>query len=141
LPHIYTQTSILLHRHLLKKVYDMLATLPSTQSEKNRGTYERIDGLETGLHGLVHRLSGDDTRGLELNSLALVRANGAETINGVTKSIDNSAEHALTNGHVDDGTGSLDNITLLDLSVHQISTEGLTCRYQGRQYQRYQFPS
>jgi hypothetical protein len=39
------------------------------------------------------------------------------TVNGVTESVNDSAEHALTNGDIHDGTGSLDNITLLDLSI------------------------
>ncbi len=144
----------------------MLAALPFPSTHlsllKNFGgliTYERIDGLETGLHGLVHGLSGDDAWGLELNSLSHVRLDGSLTVDGVTKSINDSAEHTVTNGDVDDGTGSLNDITLLDLSISlmlvtrncQITIKMerfssrksmvLTYRYRGRQYQHYQFPS
>lgn len=69
------------------------------------------------MHGLVHGLSGDDAWGLELDSLSLVGLDGSVTVNGVTESVNDSAEHTLTNGDVDDGTGSLHDITLLDLSI------------------------
>ena len=79
--------------------------------------HEGVDGLQTGLHGLVDGLSGDDSGGLELDSLSSVGLDGAETIDGDTEGVDDSAEHALSDGHIDDGPGSLDDITLLDLSV------------------------
>lgn len=119
------------------------------------------------MHGLVDGLSGDDAGGLELDTLALVGLDGAEAVDGVTEGVHDSAEHALTDGHIDDGAGSLDDITLLDLSKHRrglsfaqevrgpwpvaglrdlfVRERGcmmrLTYRYQGRQYQHYQFPS
>lgn len=64
----------------------------------------------------MHGLSGDDAGGLELDTLAHVGLDGTVTVDGVAESVNDSAEHALTNGDIDDGTGSLDNITLLDLS-------------------------
>ena len=108
-----------------------------------QSTYERIDRLETGLHGLVDGLSGDNAWGLEFDSLAHVALDGTVTVNGVSEGVNDSAEHALTNGHVDDGAGSLDNITFLDLSIEQVRNGAavLTYRYRGRQYQHYQFPS
>ena len=105
------------HRRLPKKVYNMLAALPSTQFGLNEVTYERIDGFKTGLHGLVHGLSGDDAGGLEFNSLSHVGLDGSLTVDGVTESVNDSAEHALSDGDIHDGTGSLDDITLLDLSI------------------------
>lgn len=94
-------------------------------------------------------LSGDDTRGLELDSLAEIALDGAVAIDGVAEGVDNTTEHALTDGDIDDRTCSLDNITFLDLSkcikdkyiFRQLPEEVLTYRYQGRQYQHYQFPS
>ena len=86
-----------------------------TLSSTNRD--EGIDTLEASLHGLVDRLSGDDTRSLKLNTLFLIGLNRAKTINGVTKGVDNTAKHALTNWDIDNGTSSLDNITFLDLSI------------------------
>jgi hypothetical protein len=79
--------------------------------------HEGVDALETGLHGLVDGLSGDDAGSLELNTLAGVASDGAEAIDGVTERVDDTAEHALTNGDIDDGAGSLDDIALLDLSI------------------------
>lgn len=43
-----------------------------------------VDGLETGLHGLVDGSSGQDTRSLELSSALLLSVEGALAINGVT---------------------------------------------------------
>jgi len=79
--------------------------------------HESVDALKTSLHGLVHRLTRDNTRSLELNTLALVATDGTEAIDGVTERIDDTAEHAISNRHVDNRTGSLDDVTLLDLSI------------------------
>ena len=65
----------------------------------------------------MHGLSGDNAGGLELNSLSHVTFDGAVTVIGVSKGVNDSAEHTLTNRHIDDGTSSLDNITFLDLSI------------------------
>ena len=65
----------------------------------------------------MHGLSGDNAGSLELDSLALVALDGTVTVDGVTEGVNDSAEHALTDGDIDDGAGSLDDITLLDLSI------------------------
>jgi hypothetical protein len=65
----------------------------------------------------VDGLSGDDTWGLELDSLAEFTLDGTVSIDGVAESVNDSAKHALTNGDIDDRTSSLDNITFLDLSI------------------------
>ncbi len=62
-------------------------------------------------------LSGDNARSLELDSLSHVALDGAVTVDGVTEGVNDSAEHALTDGDIDDGTSSLDNITFCDLSI------------------------
>lgn len=69
------------------------------------------------MHGLVHGLSGDNAWCLEFDSLSHVGLDGSLTVDGVTESVNDSAEHTLTDGDIDDGTGSLDDITLLDLSI------------------------
>lgn len=97
-----------------------LTSLSITNDELTLSTANRhkgIDTLETGLHGLVHGLSGDDTGSLELDTLSLLIFDWAKTINGVTKGIDDTAKHALTNRNIDNRSGSLDDITLLDLSI------------------------
>jgi len=83
-------------------------------------TYQGVDGLETSLHGFVDGLSGDDTGGLQLDSLSLVRQDGTFTIDGVAEGVDNTSEHALTDGDIHDRTSSLDNITFLDLSISNV---------------------
>jgi hypothetical protein len=42
------------------------------------------------------------------------------TVDGVSEGVNDSAEHTLTDGHIDDGTSSLDNITFLDLSISNV---------------------
>ena len=46
-----------------------------------------------------------------------VGLDGSLAVDGVTERVNDSAEHAVTNGHINDGTSSLDDITLLDLSI------------------------
>ena len=65
----------------------------------------------------MYRLSRDDTGGLELDSLSLIGEDGTLTVDGVAESVDNAAEHTVTDGDVDDGTGSLDNISFLNFSI------------------------
>lgn len=79
-------------------------------------TYESINRLQTSLHGLVHGFSGDNAWGLQLNSLTLVRFNGAKAINWFTKWVKNTSEQSFTDGDVDDGTSSLDDISFLNFS-------------------------
>jgi hypothetical protein len=49
----------------------------------------------------VHGFSGDNTWGLQLNS----------------KWVENTSEESFTNGDVDDGTSSLDDIAFLNFSI------------------------
>jgi len=76
-----------------------------------------VDGLETSLHGLVHRLAGNDTGGLHLDTGAALGGDGTLGVNGVAEGVHDTAEKLITDGHVDDGTGPLDDITLLDQGV------------------------
>ena len=92
-------------------------------------TYEGVNGLETGLHGLVDGLAGDNSGGLKLDSLSLVGHDGALTVDGLTESVDDTAEEALANWDVHNGSGSLHNIALLNFSVvsehHNTNVVGL----------------
>ena len=81
------------------------------------GTYESVDGLEASLHGLVHGFSRDNAWCLQLDSGTLVSGDGALSVDGVTEGVHDSSEHGLTDGHINDRAGSLDDITFLDLSV------------------------
>lgn len=79
-------------------------------------TYECVHRLNAGLHRLVHRLSRDNAWGLKLNSLALGGNDGSKTVNGLSEWVKHTAEEAVTDGDVDDGASSLDNISFLNLS-------------------------
>jgi hypothetical protein len=79
--------------------------------------HEGVYGFESSLHGLVHGFSWDNTWGLELNSLSSVALDWAETIDSVTEWVNDSTEHTKTNWNIDDGSSSLDDITLLDFSI------------------------
>ena len=94
----------------------------------------------------MHGFSGNNTRGLELDSLTDVGINGALGIDGNTEGIDDSSAELLSNRYIDNSSNSLDNITFLNLSkvkillVPRLVNELLTCRYPRRQYQHYQSP-
>ncbi len=77
---------------------------------------ETIDGLETGLHGFVDGLSWDDTWGLDFDSGSPGSLDWSEAVDGVTEGIEYSTQHFFSDWDIDDGTGSADSITLLDLS-------------------------
>jgi len=72
----------------------------------------------------VHGLSGDNAGRLQLNSLSLIRLDGTFAIDGVAKGVDDTAEHGGTDWDIDDGTGSLHNISFLDFSK-SISKESI----------------
>lgn len=83
-----------------------------------RSTYERVDCLETSLHRLVHGFSWNNSWCFHLNSGTGVGGDGALTIDSVTERVNDSSEEAVADGHIDDGSSSLDDITFLDLSTH-----------------------
>lgn len=77
---------------------------------------ETVDGLEAGLHRLVHGLAGNDAGGLELDSPLVVGLDGALAVNGVSESVEDSAKHFHSDGDVDDGSCALHDVAFLDLS-------------------------
>lgn len=78
---------------------------------------ERVDRLETSLHGLVDRTTGQDTGSLELSLSTTNRVDRTLAVNGVTQSVDDTAEQTGTDGNVDNLTGTLDGVTLLDETI------------------------
>ena len=84
--------------------------LSLTSTDGNHG----VDRLETGQHGLVDGSSGQDTGSLGLGSSPLGSVDGTLSVDGVTESVDNTTQELHTDGDVDDGSGSLDRVTLLD---------------------------
>ncbi len=65
----------------------------------------------------MHRLAWDDARGLHFHTLALGALDRALAVNRVAKAIDNTAQQALANRHVNDGAQALDGVAFLDLAV------------------------
>lgn len=71
--------------------------LTLTTADGNHG----VDGLETGLHGLVDRLARQNARSLELSTALLLGVERTLAVNGVTQSIDDTAEQLRADGNVD----------------------------------------
>jgi len=72
-----------------------------------------VDTLHTSLDGLVDGLAGQNAGGLELGTALLLGVQGALAVNGVTQSIDNTAEQLRADGDIDLG------------AIISISCEGL----------------
>lgn len=60
-----------------------------------------VDTLETSLDGLVDGLTGQDTRGLELSTALGLGVDGTLAVNGVTESVDDTAEQLRADGDFD----------------------------------------
>lgn len=60
-----------------------------------------VDRLETGLYGLVDGLAGQNAGGLKLSTALLLGVEGTLAIDGVTESVDNTAEQLGADGNVD----------------------------------------
>ncbi|KAH3658809.1 hypothetical protein OGATHE_006535 [Ogataea polymorpha] len=76
-----------------------------------------INGLQTSLHWLENGSSWQNTWGLQLSDSVTSGLDWSLTVNWVTKSINNSSQHTWSDWNIDNLTGSLDNLTLLDFSV------------------------
>lgn len=75
----------------------------------------------------MHRLSGDDAWSLQLDSLALGGNDGAKTVDGFTEWVKHTSKKTVTDGNINDGTSSLDDVTFLNLSVGVSRSCVLTC--------------
>uniref|UniRef100_A0A182SVP3 Uncharacterized protein n=1 Tax=Anopheles maculatus TaxID=74869 RepID=A0A182SVP3_9DIPT len=104
----------------LERIPCLLPSLTITNDQLTLATtnrHKRIDGLNTGLHGFAHRHTRDDTRSLDTDTEALLRLDFTLTVDGVTEGINDAAQDFITDRHVDDGTGTLDDIAFLDQLV------------------------
>ena len=95
------------------------SNVPDSSEQSERGTYKRVDGLETSLHWLVDGFSWNNTWSLQFNSLSGLGLEWSLSIDGVSEWVNDTSEDALSDGDIDDGSSSLDNISLLDLSVNR----------------------
>jgi hypothetical protein len=78
---------------------------------------KRVDRLETSLHGLVDGSSRQDTGGLQLGLGSVGSLDGSFTIDGVSESVNNSTEQTGSDGDIDNLSGSLDSVSLLDETI------------------------
>jgi hypothetical protein len=60
-----------------------------------------VDTLHASLHGLVDGLTGQNAGGLELSTALLLGLKGTLAVNGVTKSVDDTAEQLRADGDID----------------------------------------
>ncbi len=73
-----------------------------------------VDGQDAGLHGLVHRLAGDNARSLELHGARALGLDGALAVDGHAQRIHDAAEHGLAGGNLHDTAGRADLVVFLD---------------------------
>jgi hypothetical protein len=62
-----------------------------------------VDGLKTGLHGLVDRAARENTRSLHLSTTLLGGLDRALAVDGVAEGVNNTAKHGLADWDVDLG--------------------------------------
>jgi hypothetical protein len=78
---------------------------------------ERVDRLEAGRHRLMHRLARDDAGRLDVDAAAFCRDDRALAVDRVAERVDDAAEQAGADRHVDDRAGALDGVAFLDVAV------------------------
>src|SRR5271166_6634427 len=79
--------------------------------------HERVDGLQPGLHRLVHRAPRDDPRRLDLDPRAGNVGKRTLAVDRLAESVDDAAQQAAADRDVDDGTGAFDDVALMDAAV------------------------
>ena len=97
-----------------------LASLTVTNDELSLSStngHQTVHSLQSALHRLVHRFSRDDTGSLDLDSFSLVGLDGALAVDGISQGIEDSTQHFLADGDVDDGSSPSDSVSFLDLSI------------------------
>ena len=86
---------------------DQLALAPA---DRRHG----VDGLDAGLHRLVHRLAPGDARGLDLHAAGLVGVDRAVAVDGLAEGVDHPADQGVADGDGLDATGGPHRGALLD---------------------------
>ena len=73
-----------------------------------------VDGLDTGLEWLVHRLATHDAGRLDFHTTLLDTDQRALAINRLAKTVHYPTEHAITDGNRKNSTGGLDGLAFFD---------------------------
>ncbi len=79
--------------------------------------HQRIDRLQPGLHRLVHRAPRDDAGRLDLDPRPVHIGQRTLAVDRFAQRIDDPAEQAAPDRHIDDGAGALDGIAFADAAV------------------------
>jgi hypothetical protein len=82
-------------------------------THRNQG----VDGLKTGLHGLVDGPTGENSRGLELSLGSADRLDRSLAVNGVSERVNDPAQKTGSDGHIHNLSGTLDSVALLDKTI------------------------
>src|SRR5262249_43166110 len=77
--------------------------------------HHRVNRFQTGLNGLLDRLSIDDAGRQPLNRGRLLGDDRTLPVDRLTKRVDDATQKLVANGHGDDATRPLDRIPFLDL--------------------------
>lgn len=95
--------------------------------------HQSVDGLKTGLHWLVDGSSWQDTWGLGLGLGGGGSVQWSLTVDWVTQTVNNTAQQLRTNRNLNNLTGSLDWLRLLDGGVRteQDNTDLASLQVQG----------
>ena len=92
-------------------VADDELTLPAANRDHG------VDGLDTGLHRLLHGLTHDDARGRRLDLAEGGAADFAESVEGPAEGVDDATDQFRSNGHFQHAGGATDFIAFLELEV------------------------
>src|SRR5690606_37340480 len=78
---------------------------------------ERVDGLDAGLHRLMHAFARDDAGRFHVNAAALVSLDRALAVDRLAQRVDDAAEQTLADRDVHDLAKPLDRVAFLEAAV------------------------
>src|SRR6516225_1659878 len=78
---------------------------------------ERVDGLQPGLHGLVHGTARHNPWRLDLDPRALDVGQRTLAVDRLAERVDDAAQKTAADRDVDNSAGALDDVALMDAAV------------------------
>ena len=76
-----------------------------------------VDGLQSGRHGLAHRLPVDDAGRQSFQGDELIGRDGAFVVDGTAERVDHAPNHGVAYGHAHDAARALHFIAFFDLGI------------------------